>query len=108
MFDEEYSSWYRTDAAEAHPAEPEIPDGWREAYWSSPEPTETRRRRGRVIGIIAGVVLLIIASAWLFALPGRKAQAPEPPALPGFEQEEPSIRTKPIPTSCPGPRPAPA
>ena len=65
MFDEENSSWYQTSAPESHSvAEPEIPDGWREAYWSSQEPTETRRRRGRVIGIIAGVILLIIASAY--------------------------------------------
>ena len=96
MFDEEYSGWYRTGAPEEHPAEPEIPDGWREAYWSSPEPTETRRRRGRIIGIIAGVILLIIASAYLFAVPGRKAKQPEVqvPTLPGFEQEEPAIGAK--------------
>ncbi len=96
MFDEEYSSWYHTGTTEEHPSGPEIPEGCREAYWSSPEPTETRRRRGRVIGIIAGVILLIIASAYLFALPGRKTQQPElqVPSLPGFEQEEPSISTK--------------
>ena len=94
MLDEDYSGWYHSDAAstgtESVPT-PEIRSDYSEAWWSSSEPEEVKRRhRGRWIGALLGVVLLIIASAYLFHGIGEKAPKPEAntPAqqIPGTEE----------------------
>ena len=83
MLDEDYSGWYRSNTAHSETAsvpEPEIRSDYSEAWWSSPEPEPELRRRGRWkrwIGALLGVVLLIIASAYLFHGIGEKPTKPD-------------------------------
>lgn len=75
MFDEEYSGWYRSGSSQSEPVsaqEPEISSAYSEAWWSHPEEEDPKRNRGRILGAILGVVLLIIASAYLFAGTGSR------------------------------------
>ena len=66
MLDEDFSGWYHSDAAptgtESVPT-PEIRSDYSEAWWSSSEPETKRRHRGRWIGALLGVVLLMGFSA---------------------------------------------
>lgn len=83
MLDEDFSGWYHADDAHtetAHISDPEIRSGYSEAWWSSSEPEKKRRHRGRWIGALCGVVLLIIASAYLFHGIGEHDPKPEPTA----------------------------
>ena len=90
MFDEEYSGWYRSDETRPEPEpEPEVLTGYSDPYWSRMDQEARKRSRGRIIGIIAGIVLLIIASAWIFAGPGRRAEPKDAAPLPG--QTEPRV-----------------
>ncbi len=69
MLDEDYSGWYHSDTVRSETESvptPEITSDYSEAWWSSSEPETKRRHRGRWIGALLGVVLLIIASASLF------------------------------------------
>ena len=92
MNDEEYSGWYHTGTSpKGEPVEGEIAD-YSEAYWSHrPEAEEKRLTRGRIIGIIAAVVLLIIVSAYLFAGTGRQKRAQEAGVNPGPEISAPLV-----------------
>ena len=92
MNDEEYSGWYHAEASpKGEPVEGEIAD-YSEAYWSRrPEAEEKRLTRGRIIGIIAAVVLLIIVSAYLFAGTGRQKRAQEAGVNPGPEISAPLV-----------------
>ena len=62
MVDEDFSGWYRSEAARTEP-EPDYSEAW----WTSTEPElqpqPKSRRLWRWIGALLGVVLLIIASA---------------------------------------------
>ena len=94
MLDEDYTGWYHADAAHTETApvsDPEIRSDYSEAWWSStePEPGAKPRRRWRWLGALLGVVLLIIASAYLFHGIGDKADKPDMPVpaqqIPGAE-----------------------
>ena len=92
MLDEDFSGWYHAEASpKGEPVEGEIAD-YSEAYWSRrPEAEEKRLTRGRIIGIIAAVVLLIIVSAYLFAGTGRQKRAQEAGVNPGPEISAPLV-----------------
>ena len=92
MLDEDFSGWYRaedTHTETAHISDPEIRSDYSEAWWSSSEPEKKRRHRGRWIGALCVVVLLIIASAYLFHGIGEKDSKPEPTAsIPQYPAQE--------------------
>ncbi len=83
MLDEDFSGWYHAPAAHTETStvsDPEIRSDYSEAWWSSSEPEAKRRHRGRWIGALCGVVLLIIASAYLFHGIGDQTPKAEPAA----------------------------
>ena len=92
MLDEDFSGWYHAEDAHtetAHISDPEIRSDYSEAWWSSSEPETKRRHRGRWIGALLGVVLLIIASAYLFHGIGEHDPKPEPTAsIPQYPAQE--------------------
>ena len=90
MSDESFNSWYHTAAAELPlPTEPEMPEGCSAPYWTAqPEPAAKPRRWGRVLGVIAAIALLIIASTYLFGGIGRKNVEPDHAQLPFPEPVE--------------------
>ena len=93
MLDEDFSGWYHSDTVRSETESvptPEITSDYSEAWWSSSEPETKRRHRGRWIGALLGVVLLIIASAYLFHGIGDKPSKPDAPdsvpQIPGTEE----------------------
>ena len=88
MVDEDFSGWYRSDAARTEP-EPDYSEAWWTSTEPEPKPQPKPRRLWRWIGALLGVVLLIIASAYLFHGIGDKADKPDMPVpaqqIPGAE-----------------------
>ena len=89
MVDEDFSGWYRSDAARTEP-EPDYSEAWWTSTEPEPKPQPKPRRPWRWIGALLGVVLLIIASAWLAHGIGDKPSLPDAPdpaqQLPGTEE----------------------
>lgn len=89
MVDEDFSGWYRSDAARTEP-EPDYSEAWWTSTEPEPKPQPKPRRLWRWIGALLGVVLLIIASAWLAHGIGDKPSLPDAPdpaqQLPGTEE----------------------
>ena len=89
MVDEDFSGWYRSDAARTEP-EPDYSEAWWTSTEPEPKPQPKPRRPWRWIGALLGVVLLIIASAWLAHSMGDKPSLPDAPdpaqQLPGTEE----------------------
>ena len=89
MVDEDFSGWYRSDAARTEP-EPDYSEAWWSSSEPEPQPQPKPRRLWRWIGALLGVVLLIIASAWLAHGIGDKPSLPDAPdpaqQIPGTEE----------------------